>query len=93
MVPATAAKSAKYRRNRREWPIDGGTRSGPVAGRDMAPTHIPQSENICSQYDNNVGQEPKVGLSRAAQRIGFALWVIAYGAFARHPSLSVTGSH
>ncbi|WP_128971274.1 hypothetical protein [Bradyrhizobium tropiciagri] len=70
-----------------------GTRSGPAAARGMAPTHIPQSENICSEYDNNAGQEPKVGLSRAAQRIGFALWVIAYGAFARHPSPSVTGSH
>ncbi|SEC55603.1 hypothetical protein SAMN05444164_2131 [Bradyrhizobium erythrophlei] len=73
--------------------MDGGTGSGPVAGDDMAATHIPQRENICSQYDNNAGREPKVGLSRAAQRIGFALWVIAYGAFARHPSPSVTGSH
>jgi hypothetical protein len=83
----------KSRRIRQERLKDGGTCSGPVADDDMAATHIPQSENICSQYDNNAGREPKVGLSRAAQRIGFALWVIAYGAFARHPSPSVTGSH
>ncbi|GIQ75195.1 hypothetical protein BraRD5C2_36360 [Bradyrhizobium sp. RD5-C2] len=83
----------KYRRNRLERLRDGGTCSGLVTDHDMAATHIPQSENICSQYDNSAGREPKVGLSRAAQRIGFALWVIAYGAFARHPSLFVTGSH
>lgn len=82
----TAAKSAKIPTK----PL--GTAEHAVAP-SLAATHIPQSENICSQYDNDAGRGAKLGLSRAAQRIGFALWVIAYGALARHPSPSVTGSH
>jgi hypothetical protein len=63
------------------------------AAKAWSATHIPHDETICTQYDNGDKGEPKVGLSRAAQRIGFALWVIAHGASARHPSPSVTGSH
>ncbi|UGY15971.1 hypothetical protein [Bradyrhizobium septentrionale] len=89
----TAAKSAKMRMKSPGTAAERRNMPHPRRSGRIQATHIPQSETICSQYDNDAEREPKVGLSRAAQRIGFALWVIAYGAFARYPSLSVTGSH
>jgi hypothetical protein len=91
--PAEARDDGKIGENSDEIAWNRGTCRGSVAADGTSATHIPQSENICRQYDNDAERGPKLGLSRAAQRIGFALWVIAYGALARHPSPSVTGSH
>jgi hypothetical protein len=43
--------------------------------------------NICTAYDNGGQRSQKLGLSRTAQRSGFAVWVFAHGAFDRRPSL------
>ncbi|MFT5555015.1 MAG: hypothetical protein ACI9P3_004447 [Bradyrhizobium sp.] len=91
--PVAATLRRQNRQKTDEFALNSGPSGDPFAAADMAATHIPLSENICRQYDNDAGRKPKLGLSRAAQRIGFALWVIAYGALARHPSPFATGSH